>query len=229
MYPSSRSSIVPDLRDAGGDSPAAITSSPVVPPTRPYQQRISGVSRTTSPLVVGPPKAPLASSEVLSRTMAPPASIPPERLSSKATLRVSPLPRAMPDPWDHAHVSATSLQEQLTVVCSALHATLGILAHQLPDDPALEEARRKVAALEMRHTVHQARDHEVSERWLHASIAWMRAADLSPQDAWLPAHAARTLLLTNASVQDAAQLARRSLAIDPNNPLAAVVLDRIGH
>ena len=228
MYSSLHSPLVPDPRDAGGDSPTTVPASPPSAPTRPYLRRISGMSRTSSHLVVGPPKSPFAPPAVPSRATVPAASIPSEHTPSRVTPRPSPLPRTMQDPWEHAHVSATSLQEQLTVVCSALHVTLGLLAQQLPGDPALDEARRSVAALEIRHTVHQARDHELSERWLHASLAWMRAADLSPHDAWLPAHAARTLLLTNASAQDAAEVARRSLAIDPKNPLAALVLDRLG-
>ena len=41
------------------------------------------------------------------------------------------------------------------------------------------------------------------------------------------AHAARTLLFTNASSQDTRELVGRALDLDPNNPLACQVLDRV--
>lgn len=137
-----------------------------------------------------------------------------------------PAARPAQDPWEHASASAPSVQEQLHAVSAALHVTLAILAEQRPGDPALAEARRGVAAIQVRHAVQEARDHELGERWLPASRAWMRAALVGGDDAWLFAHAARTLLLTNASSRDAVEVARRALGLDPANPLAARVLDR---
>jgi hypothetical protein len=88
-------------------------------------------------------------------------------------------------------------------------------------------ARGPAAAFHVRGVVREAREHEARERWLPASRAWMRAAVVAVDDPWLFAHAARTLLLTNASSQDARELVGRALDLDPNNPLARQVLERV--
>ena len=139
---------------------------------------------------------------------------------------MTPIPRSSFDPWEPLNLAPSSPQDQIAMLTSALHVTLALLAQDRPDDPVLAETRRAVAALQARAAVHEAREHESRERWLHASQSWMRAARACPDDAWLLAHAARTLLQTNASSQDAAEAARRALALDPANSLAAMVLLR---
>ncbi|MDB4931692.1 MAG: hypothetical protein JWM10_4176 [Myxococcaceae bacterium] len=202
---------------SGGDQPAAARYSA---PTRPYLRRQSGVLKTRLVAPGAPPRE--------EAVTAPP----PEPAPLRASLRPSPprrtpVPRSSHDPWELGLASPPPIDEQLQTVSAALHLVLGRLSAQGPDDPALDEVRRAVAALHVRHAVREAREHEGRERWLHASRAWMRAAEAAGSDPWLFAHSARTLLLSNASSQDAFEVAVRALDLDPTNPIARTVLDRL--
>jgi hypothetical protein len=210
---------------SGSYQPAAAAGSRFSSPTRPFVRRHSGVLKaqvdattaTTAPprdqVVTAPPPE-----SSLARASQRPPSLPPRR---------TPIPRSSYDPWEHGLASPPPVDEQLQTVSAALHLVLGRLAERGPEDPALDELRRAVGVLHVRHAVREAREHEQRERWLHASRAWMRAAQAAGSDPWLFAHSARTLLLTNASSQDAFEVAIRALAIDPVNPIAQTVLDRL--
>ncbi|MDO9019267.1 MAG: hypothetical protein Q8S73_07545 [Deltaproteobacteria bacterium] len=164
--------------------------------------------------MLGPPIAPVE-----------PARVAPAPAAPQRPGRNTPIPRSSLDPWEAAPAAIS--EEQLDALTSALHLTLSLLVERRPSDPGLVEAKRAVATFHVRGVVREAREHEARERWLPASRAWMRAAVTAGDDPWLFAHAARTLLLTNASSQDARELVGRALDLDPNNPLARQVLDRV--
>ena len=214
MSPTLRARVLPYPSDAfapGGDLPSTDVAQRVSPPTKPYLRRLSGVLRSQPGLMLGPPIAP-----------AQPTRVAP---APKRPARDTPIPRSSLDPWEAAPAAIS--EEQLDALTSALHLTLSLLVERRPNDPGLVEASRAVAVFHVRGVVREAREHEARERWLPASRAWMRAAVTAGDDPWLFAHAARTLLLTNASSQDAREIAGRALDLDPNNPLARQVLERV--
>lgn len=217
MSPTQRARALPYPSDAfapDADVPTSDGAQRVVLPTRPYLRRLSGVLRSRPELVLGPPVAPVQPAR------GAPAPVAPQRPA-----RNTPIPRSSLDPWEAAPAAIS--EEQLDALTSALHLTLSLLVERRPNDPGLVEAKRAVATFHVRGVVREAREHEARERWLPASRAWMRAAVATGDDPWLFAHAARTLLLTNASSQDARELVGRALDLDPNNPLARQVLERV--
>ena len=212
-----RTGALPHSSDAfapGLDAPLTDVAQRVSSPTRPYLRRLSGVLRSRPELVLGPPIAPVQ-----------PARVAPAPSAPQRPARNTPISRSSLDPWEAA--AAAISEEQLDALTSALHLTLSLLVESHPNDPGLVEAKRAVATFHVRGVVREARDHEARERWLPASRAWMRAAVAAGDDPWLFAHAARTLLFTNASSQDTRELVGRALDLDPNNPLACQVLDRV--
>jgi hypothetical protein len=206
VSPDDRSCAPVGVVTSGSDHPAATRRSA---PTRRFLRRYSGVLKAQPGALavarIAPPREPLIP--------APP--------------RRGPTPRSSYDPWEHGLALPLPIDEQLQTLSAAVHLMLERLAEHGPADPALEEVRRAVGVLHVRHAVREAREHEQRERWLHASRAWMRAALAAVSDPWLFAHSARTLLLTNASSQDACEVALRAIALDPVNPIAQTVLDRL--
>lgn len=151
-----------------------------------------------------------------------PESLRPPRVPT--LVEAPPSPDA--DPWDDLAVSMRDLRDEVDLLCGALQSTLHALAAHQPGDPSLEAARRGVSGLQARHAAQVAQDHERRGRWAQASKAWLDAAEHAPHDAWLVAHAARTLLASDGSDPEVPSLARRALRLDPANPLARSLLPR---
>jgi hypothetical protein len=226
MSSRARTTLVPGSNDRVAN-PAygsiAVATPGAAAPTRPYVRRVSGVLRSRPGLVLGPPVAPIVPARV---TPAPSALVP--SAPRAPVSRHSPFPRSTRDPWEAGVAAAALSEEQLQVMSSALHLTLGLLVERSPGDPALAEAMRAVTAVHVRNVVREAREHELRGRWLLASRTWMRAALAAGDDPWLFAHAARALLQSSASSQDAREVAGRALALDPGNPVARMVIERVG-
>jgi hypothetical protein len=130
------------------------------------------------------------------------------------------------DPWEDLAVSVRDLRDEVDLLCGVLQTTLNALAAHQPGDPSLVAARRGVSGLQARHAVQAAQDHERRGRWGQASKAWLVAAEHAPNDAWLVAHAARTLLASDGADPEGPSLARRALRLDPANPLARSLVAR---
>ncbi len=162
------------------------------------------------------------------------APVPGESVRARRPSSIPPPPSWRPsggahgsgDPYLAMEPTVATLRDELDTVCGVLTVALSLLASQRPDDPGLDEARRSVNAMQARHAAQEALNLERQERWHHAAQAWIRAGRLNPDDPWLPAHASRAAMLSNAPLEDAARLARVALQLDPSNPLAQTVLAR---
>lgn len=149
--------------------------------------------------------------------------------ASPAFIGVAPSTRPMRsrlDPWDRTSTTPPSAHEDIATLCSALQATLAVLAEERPHDILVIEARRNVSEMQARHAVREAHEHELRGQWTDASRSWMQASRCMPEDPWALAHAARALLLSNALPSEAVEVARRALALDPDNSLASTVVWR---
>ncbi|MDO9015760.1 MAG: hypothetical protein Q8S73_35950 [Deltaproteobacteria bacterium] len=195
--------------------PAMPTPAPPPPPmtlTDLAERGISESFRPTSPTsdTVRPPMLISASMRLSPESLRPP------RVPTLVDAPASP----DADPWGDLAVSMRDLRDEVDLLCGVLQSTLNALAAHQPGDPSLDAARRGISGLQARHAAQAAHDHERRGRWRQASRAWLGAAEHSPNDAWLVAHAARTLLASDGADPEGASLARRALRLDPANPLA---------
>lgn len=170
---------------------------------------------------IRPPSMPRVAAVNDDEAVAPRA---PTRPSPGLTSAPSTRPmRSRLDPWDRASSSPQSAHDDLATLCSALQATLSVLAEERPHDILVIEARRNVSEMQARHAVRDAQEQELQGRWTQAARSWMQASRCMPEDPWLLAHAARALLLSNAAPSDAVEVAQRALVLDPDNSLASTV------
>jgi hypothetical protein len=129
------------------------------------------------------------------------------------------------DPSLDLDIPELSLDDEIDAIGATFEISLAAMAVHGPLDPALEDARQALGYLGLRRALSSAQAHESEGHWELASRAWVRAAKCCPDDAWLLANAARTACLAAPKSEEFGRLARRALAIDPENPLARQVLE----
>ncbi len=219
------------------------TSRPVpesIAPQRPQpsQPHRAGVLSALADVIVGGEPAPAARTTIRPPPMPREAGShlsqdslrPPRAASGMGPVTDAPSASATHpegDPWTHVSDSVHVLRDEIDVLCSALLSALSALSAHRPDDASLDDARRGVGRLQVRHAVQAAHNLELQGEWARASRAWMSAARSAPVDPWLLAHAARTLLLAKAPSLDVREVAHRALGLDSTNPLARLVVQRL--
>lgn len=150
-------------------------------------------------------------------TSAPPTAIDPDALKRHYDDRMTAVREKLAR--DHLGTAREAAKNgDWVAATTAYKLALSVLPNDVEIQKEAREAQEKASAVLGAQYRKQATYEERNADWQSASRSWVRVARTLPEDAEAHERAAHAIMKANGNLHEAAQLAQRAIALDPQNP-----------